>query len=255
MVTAAAMGQERGESGAWEQQLRAAKKTALLEGGRRRIHYSFEDGREMIEEYDVITELLMLDGLAGGSVRCGLSPVWDCGIEIRRHRAAGRARRPLSADRFQLRRWRVRSMLGAPWAWETEVGEPGPSPSSVDTLKESAAAPVCVRGETREELWWRVRNVPYPQHVFSVCVDSTNNNLVISTSNHKYYKRLSIPDLDRLELLLDPEAVSFSHKNHTLIVKYQKPARLLDHEKCVRREICTLSSEGNTEDKPQCNTQ
>ncbi|XP_061423745.1 protein DPCD isoform X2 [Lethenteron reissneri] len=213
MVTAAAMGQERGESGAWEQQLRAAKKTALLEGGRRRIHYSFEDGREMIEEYDVITELLML------------------------------------------RRWRVRSMLGAPWAWETEVGEPGPSPSSVDTLKESAAAPVCVRGETREELWWRVRNVPYPQHVFSVCVDSTNNNLVISTSNHKYYKRLSIPDLDRLELLLDPEAVSFSHKNHTLIVKYQKPARLLDHEKCVRREICTLSSEGNTEDKPQCNTQ
>nr|XP_032821729.1 protein DPCD isoform X1 [Petromyzon marinus] len=213
MVTAAAMGQERRESGAWEQELRAAKKTALLQGGRRRVHYSFEDAREMIEEYDVITELLML------------------------------------------RRWRVRSMLGAPRAWETEVGEPGPSPSSVDTLKESAAAPVCVRGETREELWWRVRNVPYPPHVFSVCVDSTNNNLVISTSNHKYYKRLSIPDLDRLELPLDPEAVSFSHNNHTLIVKYQKPARLLDHEKRVRREICTLSSEGNTEDKPQCNTQ
>nr|XP_032821730.1 protein DPCD isoform X2 [Petromyzon marinus] len=193
MVTAAAMGQERRESGAWEQELRAAKKTALLQGGRRRVHYSFEDAREMIEEYDVITELLML------------------------------------------RRWRVRSMLGAPRAWETE--------------------PVCVRGETREELWWRVRNVPYPPHVFSVCVDSTNNNLVISTSNHKYYKRLSIPDLDRLELPLDPEAVSFSHNNHTLIVKYQKPARLLDHEKRVRREICTLSSEGNTEDKPQCNTQ
>ncbi|XP_061408742.1 uncharacterized protein LOC133343285 isoform X2 [Lethenteron reissneri] len=41
------------------------------------------------------------DGLAGGSVRCGLSPVWDCGIETRRHGAAGRARRPPSADPFQ----------------------------------------------------------------------------------------------------------------------------------------------------------
>ncbi|XP_075913269.1 uncharacterized protein LOC116957640 [Petromyzon marinus] len=48
------------------------------------------------------------DGLAGGSARCGLSPVWDCGIEIRRHGAAGRARRPPSADRFQLEGVNVR---------------------------------------------------------------------------------------------------------------------------------------------------
>ncbi|XP_078455810.1 uncharacterized protein LOC144721776 isoform X4 [Lampetra planeri] len=41
------------------------------------------------------------DGLAGGSVLCGLSPVWDCGIETRRHGVAGRARRPPSADPFQ----------------------------------------------------------------------------------------------------------------------------------------------------------
>ncbi|XP_078741686.1 uncharacterized protein LOC144955304 isoform X1 [Lampetra fluviatilis] len=47
-----------------------------------------------------VTRPNTVDGLAGGSVRCGLSPVWDCGIEIRRHRA-GRARRTPSADRFQ----------------------------------------------------------------------------------------------------------------------------------------------------------
>ncbi|CAM9485246.1 unnamed protein product [Lampetra fluviatilis] len=49
-------------------------------------------------------------------VRCGLSPVWDCGIEIRRHRA-GRARRPPSADLFQRNRTSVpappSSMQGA----------------------------------------------------------------------------------------------------------------------------------------------
>ncbi|XP_059409229.1 protein DPCD isoform X2 [Carassius carassius] len=44
----------------WADTLRKAKKTALLSDGKRKVHYLFEDGDEMAEEYDLKTDQLVL---------------------------------------------------------------------------------------------------------------------------------------------------------------------------------------------------
>ncbi|XP_069316046.1 protein DPCD isoform X3 [Eulemur rufifrons] len=43
----------------WLESLRAAEKTALLQDGKRKVHYLFPDGKEMAEEYDEKTSELL----------------------------------------------------------------------------------------------------------------------------------------------------------------------------------------------------
>ncbi|KAG9350513.1 hypothetical protein JZ751_026879 [Albula glossodonta] len=44
----------------WSNILKKAKKTALVHDGKRKIHYLFEDGKEMAEEYDIKTDDLIV---------------------------------------------------------------------------------------------------------------------------------------------------------------------------------------------------
>ncbi|XP_047659110.1 protein DPCD isoform X2 [Tachysurus fulvidraco] len=43
----------------WLDLLKAAKKTALISDGKRKVHYLFTDGNEMAEEYDLKTDELL----------------------------------------------------------------------------------------------------------------------------------------------------------------------------------------------------
>ncbi|XP_043375865.1 protein DPCD isoform X2 [Dermochelys coriacea] len=43
----------------WLERLRGARKTALLQDGKRKVHYLFEDGLEMAEEYNLKTSQLL----------------------------------------------------------------------------------------------------------------------------------------------------------------------------------------------------
>ncbi|XP_045710344.1 protein DPCD isoform X2 [Phyllostomus hastatus] len=44
---------------------------------------------------------------------------------------------------------------------------------------------------------------------------------------HRYYKKFSVPDLDRHQLPLDDSLLSFAYANCTLIISYQKPKEVL----------------------------
>ena len=37
----------------WPEKLKAATKTCLIQDGKRKVHYTFGDGNEMVEEYDL----------------------------------------------------------------------------------------------------------------------------------------------------------------------------------------------------------
>ena len=37
----------------WAEKLGAATKTCLVQDGKRKVHYTFDDGNEMVEEYDL----------------------------------------------------------------------------------------------------------------------------------------------------------------------------------------------------------
>ncbi|XP_019664779.1 protein DPCD isoform X1 [Ailuropoda melanoleuca] len=178
----------------WLESLRTAEKTALLQDGRRKVHYLFPDGKEMAEEYDEKTGELLV------------------------------------------RKWRVKSALGALGQWQIEVGEPAlPGAGSLgpEFIKENNANPIFMRKDTKMSFQWRIRNLPYPKDVYGVCVDKKERCIVVRTTNKKYFKKFSIPDLDRYQLPLDEALLSFAHANCTLIVS----VRFTQTGHCIRERL------------------
>uniref|UniRef100_A0A8C9JEQ0 Protein DPCD n=1 Tax=Panthera tigris altaica TaxID=74533 RepID=A0A8C9JEQ0_PANTA len=130
----------------WLESLRTAEKTALLQDGRRKVHYLFPDGKEMAEEYDEKSGELLV------------------------------------------RKWRVKSTLGALGQWQIEVGEPalpGAGSPGPEFIKENNANPIFMRKDTKMNFQWRIRNLPYPKDVYSVCVDHKERCIVVRTTNKK----------------------------------------------------------------------
>ncbi|XP_051474473.1 protein DPCD isoform X3 [Apus apus] len=147
--------------------------------GNHKIHYLFEDGKEMAEEYNLKTGQLVS------------------------------------------RKWREKNTLGGSGKWQVEVGEPiSPLLGALESelIKESSSNPVFMRKDTLSSFQWRIRNLPYPKEVYSVSVEKEQRCCVVRTTNKKYYKKFSIPDLDRYQLPLDAAALSFTHANNTLII-------------------------------------
>ncbi|XP_072196162.1 protein DPCD [Excalfactoria chinensis] len=182
----------------WLESLQAASKTALVQDGKRKIHYQFEDGKEMAEEYDMKTSQL-------------LSRRW-------------REKNTLGGTG----KWQVE--VGDPTL-------PLLGPLETELIKESSSNPVFMRKDTLTSFQWRIRNLPYPKEVYSVSVEKEQRCCVIRTTNKKYYKKFPIPDLDRYQLPLDAAALSFTHTNNTLIITYQKPKEILAAEKELQKEL------------------
>ncbi|XP_017272417.1 protein DPCD [Kryptolebias marmoratus] len=197
----------------WIDVLKLSKKTALVHDGKRKIHYLLTDGRELAEEYD------------------------------------------LKTDELIVRKWRHKSPLGGQSSWQVEVGETLDFTASFDSdgIKESSSNPVFMRKDTKSSFQWRIRNLPYPKDVFSVSVVPSDRCVIIKTSNKKYYKKFSIPDLDRSQLPLDGSALSFTHANNTLIVSYKKPKEILSLEQELLKELKKLK--GTAEGDVDCKTQ
>ncbi|XP_070541053.1 protein DPCD-like [Ptychodera flava] len=195
----------------WQDALRSARKTALVQDGRKKVHYLFKDGREMTEEYELKTNDLLV------------------------------------------RKWKKKSVLGGEGKWEFEIGEPL-SQVSLETvsLRESSSNPMLSRKDTKLAFQWRIRNLPYPIDTYDVTVDRENKVIVVRTKNKKYFKKISIPDIDRVNLPLESSALSIAHANNTLIINYKKPQEILDMEKTLIEELKKLkaSKDGDVECNP-----
>ena len=53
----------------------------------------------------------------------------------------------------------------------------------------------------------------------------------MKTTNKKYYKRIDIPDMKRLELVLEDSAIAWKYQNNTVIISYDKPEKCIEAEK------------------------
>ena len=159
------------------------KCTTMSSGGRRKVHYTFPDEGELVEEYDLQTDELMV------RKRC------------------------------------AKTVLGAKSDWVFEVGEP-PARMTIenDLMQPSNANPALVRKDRVNAFEWRIRNLPYPKPTYSVTVDEEQRQLVVRTTNKKYFKRIDIEDLDRMKLPIEEKALSWTHENNTLVIQYRKPA-------------------------------
>jgi len=167
-----------------------AKQTAIVSGGRRKVHTIMPDGSEMMEEFE------------------------------------------LQTDQLVVRKRRGKTVLGRELDWVYEVGLP-PQRITIanETLAESGANPVFCRLDHIDRFEFRVRNLPYAKHNYSVTVDAAERKIVVRTANKKYYKCIAIEDMDRAGLPLDEHALAWEHENNTLIVQYRKPTQLIAAER------------------------
>ncbi len=63
--------------------------------------------------------------------------------------------------------------------------------------------------------------------MYSVEVDAQTQEIVVRTSNKKYFKRISLPDLAAVKVQLDNSKLSWSHANNTLAIEYVKPKEVV----------------------------
>jgi hypothetical protein len=128
-----------------------------------------------------------------------------------------------------LRKSRKPTVLGGEGEWKIEVGHQGkPFDPSKDAIAPSSSAPVFCRLDSKECFQWRIRNLPYAAEVFSVTVEG--QEIIVRTSNKKYFKRIEVPDMQRLKLTLEPSALNHKFQYNTLVISYKKPKEALDYE-------------------------
>ena len=189
----------------------------MISGGRKKIHSLFVDDSEMVEEFDIVTDELLL------------------------------------------RKVRKPNPLGGEGEWIIEIGAEQKITRNVDRelLVEATGAPQVVIQDTAEKHVFRIRNLPYPKEVYAVAIDfdkpKSLGEIVVRTSNKKYYKRLSIPDMVRLGLTLDKDSLSWSYGNNTLVIEYKKHLALRAKEMAEKKERATIQSvRVKDSGEPQC---
>ncbi|KAH0551990.1 protein DPCD [Cotesia glomerata] len=179
--------------------IKSAKKTSIIQDGKRKVHFLLSDGRELVEEYNLNDNIL------------------------------------------SRRLWRQKTKLGRDQGWEVEVGDPEPKSSGIDIgIRENVTNPIVSRKISKLSLEWRIRNLPYPKEVFSVLINDAKDKIIVKTSNKKFYKEITVPDLERINLKLDQDRLSFDHKFNSLIITYKKPPALLELEKKILNEVLGL---------------
>eukprot|EP00800_Vazella_pourtalesii_P001979 TRINITY_DN11842_c1_g1_i1.p1 TRINITY_DN11842_c1_g1~~TRINITY_DN11842_c1_g1_i1.p1 ORF type:complete len:207 (+),score=44.93 TRINITY_DN11842_c1_g1_i1:81-701(+) len=147
----------------------------------------------------------------------------------------------LKTGRLLVRRFRRKGALGGEGKWEFEVGlAPSVGGEGSQVISESFSNPIFSRVDTSVHFQWRIRNLSYPKSNYVVSCE--NDEILVRTVNKKYFKRISIGDLERCDVSLDPNALSFDHANNTLIVSYKKPPVILALEKKVWEEISSLKA-------------
>ncbi|KAJ8723423.1 hypothetical protein PYW08_003335 [Mythimna loreyi] len=184
----------------WYRSLLDAEKSCMKEDKLKKIHYKFQDEKEMVEEYNADTQVLLR------------------------------------------RAWKVKGKLGGAGKWEVEIGDPIPDATpqiegSGADIMESKDQPILTRRNTRINLEWRIRNLPYPIDTYSVSANNEERCIIIRTTNKKYFKRLQVPELDRLNLPLEQANIQCTHSFNTLIITYKKPQQLLEMDKEWYQEL------------------
>ncbi|KAL0269949.1 UNVERIFIED_CONTAM: hypothetical protein PYX00_007522 [Menopon gallinae] len=196
----------------WLISIRDAEKTCIVQDGKKKVHFKFQDGREMVEEYSLETNVIIR------------------------------------------RAWRTCKKFASQPKWEIEVGDPDPVfAEEMDNIgiTECSTAPFVTKRITKTSLEWRIRNLPYPVDMYKVEATPEENCITIRTQNKKFFKKIMLPDLQRLGLKPVQENIEFTHKFNTLIITYKKPPELLLSEKLILEEINKLkvSKEGDVQCK------
>ena len=150
----------------------------------------------------------------------------------------------MSSKELYIRKWRVANTLGRRRDWEYEIGEAdrgrdsgaggagGDAGGGAGLLSVARVNPVFLRRDSPRAFVFRVRNLRYPRDVYQLSIDDDKQQIVLRTSNKKYFKRFDIPALKRLGLPLETSSLTydFDSASGVLIMRYEKPMALMQLE-------------------------
>ncbi|KAG5474450.1 hypothetical protein LSCM1_03234 [Leishmania martiniquensis] len=196
----------------------AEPRSSVIRGDRRLITSKFTDGSEMVEEYDVVTDALLLRKRRSRDSLGGLSE-WT--IEV------GTEAPSRNLDR-------------------TLIVEASGSPVVVrQDTKENYVVRIRNLPYPRDVFSVAIERED----------GDTVGKIVVRTSNKKYFKRLDIPDLERARIPLESAHLSYDVKHQTLIIQYKKPLSVLTAEAAARKERASMPSKRVDESNSDCKQQ
>lgn len=164
------------------------------------------------------------------------------------------------SDKLMLRKVRSKSTLGKLSEWRTVVGEPDSKAFNPDRqlIARSTSNPVFLRQDSPSHFQWRVRNIPYERSVYRLSIDPKRQQIVLRTTNKKYFKRIDVPEMKALDMKLrdDPQVLTYTHQSNTLVIQYKKPKAILQAEAQYRQERANVPAkptgkEGDVDCKQQ----
>jgi len=192
----------------------------MVVGGRRKHHTSWEDGSEMVEEYD------------------------------------------LACSRLVVRKVRSKSALGKLSDWTFLLGEAEKKAFNPrrDMISANSRNPEFIQQDTATHFQWRIRNIPYDRSVYRISIDQNKQQIVLRTTNKKYFKRINVPSMTALgeKLCDDQNVLTYTHSNNTLIIQYKKPKKVIQTEvqyAQARAKAAENASGGKSDETPDCKTQ
>lgn len=132
----------------WLKSIQNAKITVLIEDGKRKVHFLFENGKEMVEEYSMETDVV-------------LRRIW-------------KKKNNFGTD------------IG--WVVEIGDPEPKENNIEKDGIQESSNTPFVTQRITKKSLEWRIRNLPYPSNVYSITAEQDNTITVRTSNKKYFKK-------------------------------------------------------------------
>ncbi|XP_068149636.1 protein DPCD [Drosophila tropicalis] len=207
----------------WINYLKSAEKNSIVSGRIRKVLYKFADGQQMSEEYNMDTGIVQRRAWRKCKQLMG-EPEWE--IEL------GEEPRQLN--------WNANKSNGA--------GDSDAMAGAEFTVRESNTAPLLTKRITKKNIEWRIRNMPYPLDVYSVKAQAEKRAIVVSTSNKKYYKVISVPELDRCGVPPQQSSITVHHQFNTLIITYIKPDIICEMEAQVLMLLKDVETETSMDD-------
>lgn len=196
----------------------ATPRTCVISNGRKCITSCFTDGSELVEEFDVITDSLLL---RKRRTKNKLGAFGDWEVEV------GADIRSRNIDRALL-------------------VEANGSPELVrqDT-------------NDRHVIRIRYLPYPRDNFVVKVerSAGDTVGEIVVRTVNKKYFKRIALPEMARLRIPLDESQLSYDVKNNTLIIEYKKHIAVLAADAAAKKERAALPAKRVDESAQGCPAQ
>lgn len=196
----------------------AEPRSSVINGDRKQVTSKFTDGSEVVEEFDVVTDALLLRKRRCKNALGGYS---DWVIEV------GTETQTRNLDKAL-------------------IVEASGSPVVVrQDTKDSFVIRIRNLPYPKEVFSVSVERQD----------GDAVGKIVVRTSNKKYFKRLDLPDMERAGLLLDPANVSYDVQHQTLIIQYKKPLSVLTVEAAARKERAAMPSKRVDNNNSDCKQQ